>query len=240
MTIPGANLHYGGDAVTLANLPDDLSVYWGYINGPYANYAHLQNLYPTATVFSITIDKTADADEIDCENGDATVGDAAIWAAQREYPRIYIEASKVATFIALMGARRRLRNTYMIRSAHWTAQHICSPDVCGYPQTDATQWTTHGNTWDESVVTDRYITFGEAPVIVTPPPAPIVVPPHIQNEERNLEMFIASSDSGKTQWLMFPNRTRVLISGSGSLDALHSVYGDYVEIDTQVMDVWSV
>jgi hypothetical protein len=35
------------------------------------------------------------------------------------------------------------RNEYMLWSAHYTnTAHICSPSACGYPQADATQWTS--------------------------------------------------------------------------------------------------
>jgi hypothetical protein len=79
-----------------------------------------------------------------------------------------------------MTAARIARDEYMVWSAHFTGEaHICSPEGCGYPQADATQWTDKydGVRLDASLC---YGYFFAGPPVVKPVAPPVVVKPPVK------------------------------------------------------------
>lgn len=141
----------------------------GYVNGKYANWPAIVQKWAASGLHMVSIDvqanSTAGAQCLDIEKGDATIGQAVAWfkATQaagfqardlRWFPKFYISAGSAASLVATLAAAGIRRDEYMIWSAHYTNKpHICAPGTCGYPQADATQWTSSadGASLDESL-----------------------------------------------------------------------------------------
>lgn len=151
------------DAVTVGNIPPRARAVAGYVDGNYETMPSLRQRFPTARKVSIAVSSSALADCLDVEPGDATNADAARWFRRfkekrpHDKPIFYTSAGNVAELIAHLGAAGIHRHEYVIWAAHYTNQrHVCSPKACGYPSAEATQWTTHGETVDESKLTARF------------------------------------------------------------------------------------
>lgn len=130
----------------------------GYVNGKYANWPAVVAKYSPSGKFLLSIDvagsPSAGAQCLDIERGDATIAQAPNWFKQtqaagkhyrdlRWYPKLYISAGSAQQLIDAMTAAGVKRDEYLLWSAHYTDQpHICGPATCGYPQADATQWTS--------------------------------------------------------------------------------------------------
>lgn len=87
------------DSVTVADIPRTATMVAGYTDGRYANVIELRQAFPTATLVQITTSSTGHghANVIDCEKGDATPAEAAVWASFQdqagEHPGIYCNFS---------------------------------------------------------------------------------------------------------------------------------------------------
>lgn len=171
--ISASKILTAGDAVTLSNLPPGLPVYFGYVDGAWANYEALRTKFPEAHVFGYTTG-LEDADGIDVEKGNATYEEAIdIWLPRQKQwkPIIYIQASSAQGLIDYATYRGYPRSAYRLVTAHWDSpegKHICGP--CGLPAADGTQWIDHG-TWDE---TELYSYF--VPAIVPDTPLTVSLP----------------------------------------------------------------
>jgi hypothetical protein len=144
------------DAVTVGNIPKDAKAVAGYVNGRYQTWPSLQSLFPNARKVSIAISVEADADVLDVEPGDAVNSEAPGWFKRKRTNRgFYTSASNAQALVDTLTAAGIDRKRYSLWTAHYTDSHVCGPKTCGYlhsTSADATQWTTHGETVDESVV----------------------------------------------------------------------------------------
>lgn len=188
------------DNVTVSLLPPGGDAYACYTDGRYANCPAVRAKFPGAKILTIAVFASDDADCLDVEPGDATVAQVPGWAA-RQYKRgvtrpcIYTSASTVTAVIAAMNAAGHARPTYRIWSAHYNgSEHICAPGGCGYPQADATQWTSRarGISLDQSLCKPDF--FG-APA--APPPA---VPELTEDDMPYVSLPQATGQSVVLQW----------------------------------------
>lgn len=157
------------DSIDVSVLPAGYQAYAGYVNGRWPTFNNLKEKFPSARILSIAVNASADADCLDVENGDATIQDIAdgTWfarqVARKIVPCFYIEASNLAE--AQNHLRILPRNSYRLWSAHYTNQHICGPNSCGYGLyvADGTQWTStfSGSNIDASILNSNF--FGNSP-----------------------------------------------------------------------------
>jgi hypothetical protein len=159
-----------GDGITVSNIPAGLDAVAGYVGGSWPTYWSVLSTFPAAKHLSIAVNASEKADCLDVEGGDASPGQIPGWftswtAGNTSLPVIYTSGSGIQNVISAAG---RPRGSYLIWSAHYDwpqapgTSHICGPGTCGYPQADGTQWTTHNQVWDESVLNDNF--FDDPPV----------------------------------------------------------------------------
>ncbi len=193
-------------SIEAAHLTSAVKAIAGYVNGRYANWPAIVQKWGNSGLHLLSIDVqglvSLGAQCLDIETGDAKIGQAAAWykgtkaagvAARdlRYFPKLYVSAGNMASLIATLKAAGIAREDVLIWSAHNTGKpHICGPDVCGYPQADATQYTftEDGASLDASLCY-AYFFAGpggeigyQAPAVAPPAPAPepvkpVVVPP---------------------------------------------------------------
>lgn len=168
------------DSIDVTQMPGGTGYcYAGYVNGSWPTYKTVVSRFPGHNVLSIAVNAGADADCLDVENGDASPAQAAGWFARQlargvTRPCIYASAGIVGEIITLMGVAGIPRTNVRFWSAHYgSGQHICGPNVCGYPAADGTQWTSSalGRNLDQSMLVNNF--FGVTPP--PPPPVPAVV-----------------------------------------------------------------
>lgn len=199
-----------GDAITVTNMPAGLDAYAGYTAGHWPTYPTVVATFPNARHLSIAISAGHKADCLDIEPGDATNDQAPAWLASWQpgntsKPVLYTSASNGAALIQTLERAGYGRDRYLYWSAHYTnTAHICGP-VCRYPQADGTQWTTHGDSWDESLLVDSF--FGPAPT-PTPQPEDEVGKMYVVFEWRN---GLYLSDMIGFVWVRDINQTRNII-----------------------------
>lgn len=145
------------DATSVGNIPKNARAVAGYVNGNYTTFPSLKSLFPRARRVSIAVTSHVKAEILDVEPGDATNADAARWFREQNphrKPGFYTSASNANDLVKTLAAAGIKRSAYRLWTAHYTDKHICGPHTCGYllEDADATQWTTHGETVDESVV----------------------------------------------------------------------------------------
>lgn len=149
------------DSITIDQIPKTATYAAGYVNGLWPTYASLKKMLPHATLLSVAVNATADADCLDVESGDATIADVYGWLERQHTsstrPVIYIQASNVDRLMLTMNANGLKRGTYRLWSAHYgLGSHLCGPETCKECSTavDGTQWTdtSGGKNLDESLL----------------------------------------------------------------------------------------
>lgn len=166
------------DAVDLANMPAGEQAYAGYTGGNWPTFPQLQRMFPGAWLLSIAISAAEDADALDVETGDATIGDIPGWFRRQEArgrwrPVIYHSVSGTDQVAAVMTGNGFPRSSYRLWSAHYQAgEHICGPATCRLTAVacDGTQWTDTalGRSLDQSTLLDGFFAGHTLP---PPPPA---------------------------------------------------------------------
>jgi hypothetical protein len=143
----------------------------GYVDG-YTDFPAIRAAYPRARVLSITghngIAECADIEDYLMSDSDAPGFYHRARARGVAVPKLYRQASSAAGLIQVMASAGIGRGEYRIWSAHYEWQpHLCGHITCGYPQADATQWTSSalGRQLDQSLLTADF--FGTP----APPPA---------------------------------------------------------------------
>lgn len=148
---------YGQDSTNAAACIKGLAVYCGYYNGTFANLNSFRADYPAAIILSITPNGAKGARCIDCEPGDATPAEAAQFVKDNlpnaegggrgdaGKPIVYCSAGDSQAVINAVAALGISRSQWLLFSAHWIGQHICSKAGCGYPNADATQYASNNN-----------------------------------------------------------------------------------------------
>lgn len=152
----------GQDSTSAASCTRGLPVYAGYYNGTFANLNSFRADFPAAIILSITPNGVKGARCIDCEPGDATVAGAANFVAANlpvagaggrndgGKPIVYTSAGDSQAVINAVAAKGIARDQWILWSAHWIGQHICSPGGCGFPQADGTQYASN-NSFDSDL-----------------------------------------------------------------------------------------
>lgn len=148
------------DSVTIPNIPNVAVAVAGYVGGLFHTIPGLRREFGgKARIVTIAVNSSQDADILDIEPGDATIADAPGWYQRQRAKRpkanlgFYISASDADALVHTLDAHGINRREFRLWTAHWTNKHICGPASCGAvrsTQADATQWTTHGETVDES------------------------------------------------------------------------------------------
>jgi hypothetical protein len=198
----------------------------GYVNGNTENWPAIVQKWGKSGLFLLSIDvqgnPTVGGQCADIEKGDMTIGQAPGWFKAtkaagvatgdlRFFPKLYISAGSAASLIAVMSAAGIERGEYLLWTAHYTDKpHICSPAACGYPEADATQWTStdHGANLDASLCYAYFFAGAHGEIAshkpVTPPP-PVVTPPVPQKPKApgGLAAF-ASYRGADLVWLPVP------------------------------------
>ena len=126
----------------VANLPSGMDAYAGYVNrsGIGITYPQVVAKFPNAQHLSVTTDGSR------AQVADVETGAMSNWTG---YEYGYCAVSNVNALIAKYGRPKKLW------TAHYTGTpHICSPKC--WPglvtSADGTQWTSHNNVWDESLL----------------------------------------------------------------------------------------
>jgi hypothetical protein len=123
--------------------------------GPYCRAR--PDLLASGRIVSITLSPIHVARCLDIERGGGGPRDAPPWFetyADRTHglPWLYTQASWVAPVNRAMQAAGHSRDSYYVWSAHTgQGEHICGPDVCGYPAADGTQWKWGDGVWNVDV-----------------------------------------------------------------------------------------
>jgi hypothetical protein len=207
------------DSITVSEIPADAPAVAGYVGGHWPTYNELVQKFPHAHHLSIAVNASQSARCLDVEPGDASPAQAPTWFhthADHSHglPVLYASASTVAQLTSTMAAAQIGRGQYLIWSAHYTFhEHICSPQTCGYPAADATQWTDKalGRNLDQSCCADYFFAGAPAPAPGPTPPAQedIVSVSAALNEGGSLHVFVEAKDgsiwytwqkSGEATW----------------------------------------
>ena len=119
--------------------------YAGYSYGNFANMtavrAYAAGQHARAFAYSGFVTHLAGADAIDIEPGLASPGDApAAYAAGVRF--FYMSAGTTSAVKNALTAAGISTAACKFISAHYAGAHICGPGTCGYPQADATQFTS--------------------------------------------------------------------------------------------------
>jgi peptidoglycan hydrolase-like protein with peptidoglycan-binding domain len=158
------------DDVDAHLLPADAYAYAGYLDGYYANFAQVKAAHPQAHLVGIVTRACDDGEALDVEPGDATISQVPGWLRRQRTrgaarPIVYVSAGNAQQMINTLAGAGFSRPAYRLWSAHYGfGPHICGPQTCGYPQADATQFTSKalGESLDESEVADDF--FGTQPL----------------------------------------------------------------------------
>jgi hypothetical protein len=156
--VAGTSILFGQDSTNAAACTRGLSVYCGYYNGTFANLNAFRADFPNAAIIlSITPNGVSGARCIDCEPGDATPAQAAQFVKNNlpeagaggksdgGKPMVYCSAGDAQAVINEVAALGITRAEWILFSAHWIGQHICSKLGCGYPDADATQYDSNNS-----------------------------------------------------------------------------------------------
>ena len=205
------------DSISLDQFPANPEAVAGYVGGHWPTYEPLVAKFPHAYHLSIAVNAGQRARCLDCEPGDASAAQAPGWFhahADRSQgiPVLYTSASGVAHLTETMRVAGIGRGEYLVWSAHYTFhEHICAPEVCGYPPADATQWTDKamGRNLDQSSCEDYFFTGAPAPGPTPPKEDDIMAITAALNEGGALHVFVEAKDgsvwytwqkSGEATW----------------------------------------
>jgi hypothetical protein len=205
------------DSIDLSQFPTNPEAVAGYVGGHWPTYNALVAKFPNAHHLSIAVNAGQAARCLDVEPGDATPDQAPTWFhthADHSHglPVLYASASSINQVRSAMARATIPRSEYLLWSAHYTFhEHICSPETCGYPQADATQWTDKalGHNLDQSCCQDYF--FGAAPAPTPTPPtledmvaitAAVAADGtlHVFYEHKDGSLWFTYQKKGETSW----------------------------------------
>lgn len=160
----------GQDSISATGMSGGLFFYCGYGAGSFTNFGEVTARFPGKKYISI-VPFVATGDCLDVEPGDAVPANCPSFVRDNPHPAhtakpvIYTSAGDVQAVIDALSAAGIQRTAYIIWSAHWIGQHICSPASCGYPQADMTQYASNANfdsdeaftwVWNTTPVTPQF------------------------------------------------------------------------------------
>jgi hypothetical protein len=180
------------DAVTPSNIPASAAYVAGYVGGLWPTYTTLLKQFPRATILSIAINSSENAECLDVETGDATIADIPAWVkrqlSDKVYrPVIYSSVANMGNVLSTLAANNISRQSVRLWSAHYSnGNHICGPSSCGQVRQDmdGTQWTdnANGKSLDQSSLDSNFFIA----TTVTAPTTTISTPATIQNGSTGL------------------------------------------------------
>jgi len=181
------------DSTNIGDIPRDAAYVLAYVGGnpAFTQVPAARKRFPKARILGLAVASRYDAEGVDVERGDVPNALVAGWVKRQlargvHRPVVYTSAANVATIVKLLAANGILRSQVRILSAHYNyKKHVCSPNACGYPTADGTQWTNRsgGHHLDESFLLDDFFAAAPKPKPVpvppkpTPAPTPTPVPP---------------------------------------------------------------
>jgi peptidoglycan hydrolase-like protein with peptidoglycan-binding domain len=183
------------DDVNAALVPSGAEYVAYYVDGEFGNYNAVKARFPNAVLVSIAVNPKDDADALDVEQFDATIGDVYFWLKRQlargvERPVIYISGGRVDSMMLTMNANGFQRIEYRIWTAHYTGSpHICAPNTCGVVHSTVADWTQYtsralGRSLDESLLSDVPV-FTHPPVPAKPPaPKPVATQPELKEGDK--------------------------------------------------------
>ena len=177
-----------------ASLPD-VGFYAGYVDGDFKSYTGLVTRFGGAKVFGITVLGLAGVRCVDCEKGDVTPGEAALWAlkelAAGRKPLVYSGASNWEQVEAKLGIHADEVDWW---AADWTFEsHL----VAGSHMTQFTNNPILGNPYDTSLLAEGY-----NPVTGETTDTPTPVPQPTEPKLNAPIVGMAATPTGKGYWLV--------------------------------------
>lgn len=178
------------------NIPAGLDAYAGYVNrsGIGVTFPPLVAKYPNALHLSITTDGIA------AMCADVESGAMSHWSG---YTYGYCAVSNANNMIREYGRPRKL---WLAHYDPHIGAHICSPECWSglITTADGTQWTDHGNVWDESLLADNFFEL-------QPNPSP-------STQGENMIAYDPGSKSGS--WALGPDGGIFTADGSAFLGSM--------------------
>jgi len=205
------DLLQGYDTVgSWGSIPADASFLICYGDGSWPNVPQAKAYFPSSFLMVLTTG-FGPFQGIDCEFGNPSWGDwpgVAGWMNGRiaagVKPVLYTSAGMVQVAIDALGGYGLERSAYWIDAAHWTGvRHLCAPAVCGYPESDLTQYS--GNIggpfgYDADVALSTVFVTAPTPT-PKPSPTPAPKPAPVATKEDDMQLLANVKDQ-KTTWLV--------------------------------------
>lgn len=188
----------------VANLPPGLDAYAGYVvaSGIGETWTEVQQIPAT---YHLSISARYPGHPAMC--GDVEPGALSSWAG---YTVGYTNLANVTNQILIDGRPEKLWVAHYTNVPHICSELVCDPfhkygagNVGGYTGwvADGTQWTTHNNTWDESLLNDDFFSFQN--------PSPTPTP-----NQSEVDMFVAQATSDSTHDPNIKAGLRYVITGT--------------------------
>jgi hypothetical protein len=137
------------DSISVAQIPSNAEAVAGYVNGIWPTYPSLAHAFPRAKTLSIAVNRHADAECLDVEQGDAANDQVGAWVKRQvargvKRPVVYTSVSNARWLLTFLAKEGISRSDIRLWTAHYTFKpHRCSSS-CGFGFTglaDATQYT---------------------------------------------------------------------------------------------------
>lgn len=205
------------DSITPANLPAGFDAYLGYVDGRWPDYQQIAAQHGNVPVYGLTTSNHPIGDGSDVEPGNGTVQEQAACtkadiARGVARPIAYCPESWAVNVVNAHNAVHVVRSAYRLLTAHYKwphtlpgkrpGEHICGPSTCGCPvQADGTQWADFGP-YDESLLSDSFITVASHPGPVQAASAPQTSTTITGDDDmaRRLDKTITTDPKGNGWW----------------------------------------
>jgi len=209
------------DSVDVTQIPLGAEAVAGYTTGLYPTWSSLAAKFPHAYRLSIAVNSGENADCLDIEAGDATVGDAPGWYARQRArgvarPCLYASVSTMGSLLGVLRLAGIPRSSVRLWSAHYgDGQHVCGPGSCRMTSTavDGSQWTDMalGRSLDESLLVDGFFGSGPSPS------------PSWQEAMMNALPVLQQGDHDEPGQPLDVHRVQLLVAGIGKWNNLGAV-----------------
>lgn len=197
------------DAITPSRIPANPQMVAGYVNGNWPSYFEMLALFPHAMHVSIAVSTAADAQVLDCENGDATPAECPSWAARQrsrgQEPTVYMSESLWPYVVHEFWKAKMPEPQWWV--ANYDGNAVMIPGAVG---------KQYHNTagYDVSIVADYWPGIDPKPV---PHPTPTPLP------EDEMKHYLHCQTATKSWWVIAADlSTRTAVAGPAALVFLQS------------------